>query len=72
MPIYRVTGSAFTQVPETTFAQKKPLERRDLQRLLKADIAVISPDLMVIAEEFGEWKENARRRKAEGAVSAKP
>jgi hypothetical protein len=61
MPIYLVTDSALNQVPETTFAHEKLLERRDLQRLLKADISVISSDLMVIAEEYGEWEESSRR-----------
>jgi hypothetical protein len=49
------------KVAETTFAQEKLLERRDIQRLLKADISVLSPDLMVIAEEYGEWEDSSRR-----------
>jgi hypothetical protein len=31
-------------------------ERKDLQRLLRADISVIGDDLMVISEEFGDWE----------------
>ncbi|MBU1665513.1 MAG: DUF4268 domain-containing protein [Gammaproteobacteria bacterium] len=61
MTIYRVTNSALSKVDETTFAQEKLLERRDLQRLLKSDISVLSPELMVISEEFGDWEESARR-----------
>ncbi len=37
------------------------LERTDLQRLLKKNIGVIGSDLLVIAEEFGEWEESRRR-----------
>ena len=49
------------QIAETTFAQEKMLERRDLQRLIKADISVLSPDLMVIKDEFGDWEDSKRR-----------
>lgn len=61
MPIFRVSESSMEKVPETTFAQERLLERRDLQRLLKADISVLSPDLMVIAEEYGDWEDSSRR-----------
>jgi hypothetical protein len=36
-------------------------ERQDLQRLLRDDIGVLDQNLLVIAEEFGNW-EDARRR----------
>jgi hypothetical protein len=61
MAIFRITDSAIEKVGETTFAQEKLLERRDLQRLVKADISVLSPDLMVIKDEFGEWEDSKRR-----------
>ncbi|MBU1411198.1 DUF4268 domain-containing protein, partial [Myxococcota bacterium] len=37
------------------------LERRDLQRLLRQDLSPIGDDLMVIAEEFGQWEDSNRR-----------
>ena len=61
MAMYRVAEKTLEPVPETTFASEKLLERRDLQRLLRSDISVIAPDLMVIAEEFGEWEDSSRR-----------
>jgi hypothetical protein len=61
MAIFEVTSSTFQKVPETTFAQERLLERRDLQRLLRANISVLSPDLLVVAEEFGEWEDSSRR-----------
>jgi hypothetical protein len=61
MAIYRVTDTALEKVAETTFAQENVLERRDLQRLLRADISVLQPDLMVVAEEFGNWEDSSRR-----------
>jgi len=61
MPIYRVSENSMEKVAETTFSQERLLERRDLQRLLKADISVLSPELMVIAEEYGDWEDSSRR-----------
>jgi RecB family endonuclease NucS len=49
------------KVAETTFEQEKLFERRDLQRLIRADVSVLSLDLMVIAEEYGEWEDSNRR-----------
>lgn len=61
MPLYRVAKERLEPVKQTSFVEEKFFERRDLQRLLKADISVIGDDLMVIAEEFGEWDESNRR-----------
>lgn len=61
MAIFEVTSSTFQKVPETTFAQERLLERKDLQRLLRANISGLSPDLLVVAEEFGEWEDSSRR-----------
>src|SRR3954470_12950003 len=59
--VYRVAEKTLEPVPETTFASEKLLESRDLQRLLKSDISVIAPGLMVIAEEFGQSEDSGRR-----------
>ena len=61
MTLYRITNEKLEIVQVTSFTQERILERKDLQRLLRADISVISPDLMVIAEEFGDWEESSRR-----------
>lgn len=61
MVLYKVTNEKLETVQSTSFAQEKILERKDLQRLLKADISVVGEDLMVIAEEFGDWEESSRR-----------
>jgi hypothetical protein len=61
MAIFRMTESCMEKISETTFTQEKLLERRDLQRRIKADISVLSPDLMVVTEEFGEWEDSSRR-----------
>ena len=61
MSLYRITTEKFEPVPQTSFAAEKLLERKDLQRLLKQDISPIGDDLMVVAEEYGEWEESRRR-----------
>ncbi len=61
MALYQVTEASLVKVPETTFAQEKVFERRDLQRLLRLDPSVIASDLYVIAEEYGDWEDSGRR-----------
>jgi hypothetical protein len=61
MSLYRVTADKFESVPRTTFAAESLLERQDLQRLLRRDISPIGEDLMVIAEEYGDWEDSNRR-----------
>lgn len=61
MPIYRITENSITPLRPTTFASLRIFERDDLQRLLRDRIEVISKDLMVIAEEFGDWDASRRR-----------
>ena len=61
MSLYRVTTDKLEYVPRTTFAAECLLERKDLQRLLRRDITAIGDDLMVIAEEYGDWEDSNRR-----------
>lgn len=61
MGLFRVTNDRLEAVRTTSFVEEKLLERKDLQRLLRADISPIGGDLMVIAEEFGDWEESNRR-----------
>lgn len=61
MTIYQITDSGFNRLSETSFNAEKIYERKDLQRLLKSNIEALSPDLKVIAEEFGEWSDSNRR-----------
>lgn len=61
MPLYELDERRLTSVPTTTYAGLGLLERKDLQQFLRADISVIAEDVLVVAEEFGEW-EDARRR----------
>jgi hypothetical protein len=61
MSLYRITSDKLEPVSRTTFAAESLLERKDLQRLLRRDITPIADDLMVIAEEYGEWEDSNRR-----------
>jgi hypothetical protein len=61
MSLYRITTDKLEPVSRTTFAAESLLERKDLQRLLRRDITPIADDLMVIAEEYGDWEDSNRR-----------
>ena len=56
-----MNDEAIEAVDETTFASVSVSERGDLQRLLKRQIEIISPDTLVIAEEFSDWEDSKRR-----------
>lgn len=61
MALYEITADHLTKIAQTTSDQAGLRERPDLQCLLKKQIEVISPDTLIIAEEFGEWEESKRR-----------
>jgi len=61
MPLYEVTDTGLESRPVAKFAALGMYERADLQRLLRDDISALGEDLLVIAEEFGEWEDSRRR-----------
>lgn len=61
MAIYEVLPDSLRALPTTTLANERIRERQDLQRLLRDSIEVLEGELLVIAEEFGEWEESRRR-----------
>ncbi len=61
MTLFRVSPDKLEPVVGTTFAAENLLEKKDLQRLLRSNISALGADLLVIAEEFGEWEESSRR-----------
>lgn len=61
MAIYELNSEQIIEVPKTTFGKGGVKERSDLQRLLRTHIGVVSPNTLVIAEEFGQWQESKRR-----------
>ncbi len=61
MPLYTFKDKQITEVQNTQFGIEGIQERTGLQAALRDKITVISPDTLVIAEEFSEWTEGARR-----------
>lgn len=61
MPVYRISPDTIEALPETSFQAQGIRERADLQRLLRANIGVVAPNVLVIAEEFAEWTDSKRR-----------
>jgi hypothetical protein len=61
MGLYRLGTNKLEAVATTTFAAEKVLERKDIQRMLRTDISPVGDDLMVLAEEFGDWEDSNRR-----------
>jgi hypothetical protein len=61
MAIYEITKDQIRAVSETSFGKAGVRERGDLQRLLRQQVQIVSPDTLVIAEEFGDWEDSRRR-----------
>ncbi|BAZ92642.1 uncharacterized protein FOKN1_0238 [Thiohalobacter thiocyanaticus] len=61
MPIYTITDQGLIPIHVTRFADEGLRERDHLQQLLRDQIEVIEPDILVISEEFGSWEDSRRR-----------
>jgi hypothetical protein len=61
MAVYRISSDKIEPLPETSFPERGMRERRDIQRLLRANIQVVAPDVLLIGEEFAEWDDSKRR-----------
>lgn len=54
MPIYEFDKTSIKPLKEITFASKNVLEE-DIQKILRSHVDIISPDTLVLAEEFSDW-----------------
>ncbi len=61
MAIYELKDDRIEALRATSFRDEGLHERQDLQRLLREQIQVVDPNVMVLAEEFGRWDESKRR-----------
>ena len=61
MPIFELGDESIVPVEQTSFASTGHRERDDLQRILRDQIEVVASDVLIIAEEFGEWSDSRRR-----------
>lgn len=60
MTLYTFNNQQLAEISNTNFGIEGILER-EVQAALRDKIDVISPDTLVISEEFSEWNESARR-----------
>jgi len=61
MPLFDLTDGSLTSVDATSFTQEGVLERQHLQAAIRDNISVLGDDLLVIAEEFGDFQDSQRR-----------
>jgi hypothetical protein len=61
MALYQLSQNGLDLLQPTSFQEEKIWERRDLQRLLRNNISAIANDVMIVAEEFGDWDGSDRR-----------
>lgn len=61
MAIFEINAQAMVALSETSFDVEGIYERDHLQQYLKQHIGALSPDLMVICEEYGDWVDSSRR-----------
>jgi hypothetical protein len=61
MPLYTFKDKQIAEVTSTSFAAERIREREDIQAALRDKIEIISPDTLIISEEFSEWSEGGRR-----------
>jgi len=61
MAVFKVNGDGLTPLEATSFEREGIRERLDLQRLLRSKIEILSPDTLLITEEFSYWDEGRRR-----------
>ena len=60
MPIYKIQDKQLIKLDETTF-KDQDLKEIDLQKMLKSQISAISPDTLIVSEEFSDWEDNRNR-----------
>lgn len=61
MALFHITADALIPVSRTLFENEALRERQDIQRLIKNNISALDKDLLIIAEEYGEFDESRRR-----------
>lgn len=59
--LYDMTHGTLMAVPSTTFRDEKILERAHLQAAVREHIEILGSDLLVVAEEFGDFEDTHRR-----------
>ena len=60
MPIYKIQDKEIVELNETTF-EGQGLKEIDIQKMLKSQIDAISPETLIVSEEFGDWEDRKHR-----------
>src|SRR4028118_320889 len=61
MPLFELKADSILPVETIRFSEAGVREREGLQRVLREQIDAISPETLVISEEFGQWEDSRRR-----------
>jgi len=61
MALFEFTDDALVEIEATTFHTEQVTERGDLQRILRDHFEKIDENILIIAEEFSDWQDSARR-----------
>lgn len=61
MGLYNILDKNLTALKKTSFSLEGLQERYDLQEAIKKNIEILSPDCLVISEEFSDWEDSRRR-----------
>lgn len=60
MSIYKIQDKRIVELNETTF-EGQGLKESDIQQMLKSQIDAISPQTLIVSEEFGDWEDRKHR-----------
>ncbi len=61
MALYEVTDDGLSHIDVTGFSKLGLEERKDIQQLLRKEPSAFGEDLLIVAEEFGNWDDSQRR-----------
>lgn len=61
MALYELGKTELRPIARTSLNREAVREREDLQRILRDQIEVLDPEILVIAEEFSNWDDSRRR-----------
>ncbi len=61
MALYQFRNNCLRRVADTSLAHEGIREMEDLQRVFRDQIEIVSPDTLVISEEYSQWDSSSRR-----------
>ena len=61
MALFKIKNNEIQPIQRTTFSDQNIYERNNLQEMLKKQIEIISPDTLIVSEEFSYWEDSRKR-----------